>query len=136
MLTQIIRAIRGTEEKLDSLLTDFAANCARELLAAHGLAEIEIDHIRRNFKVEPPIASIDSQRTTRAILSSKTPLPQSRLELVRVQRPTRPTDQVEPIRPPTPNCDLWSGPEVVAALSVVVAAMVALVFCLAAIFQS
>jgi hypothetical protein len=136
MLTNIIRVLQGTEEKLATLLTDFAPNYTRELLASHGLAKIEIDHIRRTFQVEPPIVPIHSGRTARAVLSSESPLPESRLKVVRVQRPTRPTDETEPIRPPAPNCDPWTGPEVVAALSVVGAAILALVSCLAAIFKS
>jgi trehalose-6-phosphatase len=45
MLTKITWALNWPGEKIENLLADLAANYAREVLAAHGLVEIEIDHI-------------------------------------------------------------------------------------------
>ena len=135
MLTTIIRALRWTDEKLENLLADLAANYARELLAAHGLVEIEIDHIRRNSKIEPMAEPIESEKINRSIPSSEATLYQGRLKIVPVEIAADPTEEVGSLRTPTPDCDLWSGPEVVAALCVAGAAIVALLFCLAAIFK-
>ena len=136
MLTKITRALNWADEKLQNLLADRAANYARELLAAHGLVEIEIDHIRRNLKVEPAAPPIESQRINRSIPSKQTPVPQTRLQVIQVDRATHANEQVQSLKPPTSNCDLWSGPEVVAALCVAGAAIAGLLFCLAAIFKS
>ena len=136
MLTKITRALNWADEKLQNLLADLAANYARELLAAHGLVEIEIDHIRRNVKVEPAVPPIESDRFNRSISSKQTPMPQTRLRVIQVDRATHPTEQVQSLKPPTSNYDLWSVPEVVAALCVAGAAIAGLLFCLAAIFKS
>jgi hypothetical protein len=136
MLTTIIRALRWIDQKLETLLAHLAANYARELLAAHGLVEIDIDHIRRNFKVEPAASPIETEKIHRFIPSNENPLPYARPEVIQVEGAPHSTEKVQPLRAPTPNCDLWSGPEVVAALSVAGAAIVALLFCLAAIFKS
>jgi hypothetical protein len=85
MLTKISRALRWTQEKLENLLAALAANYTRELLAAHGLVEIEIDHIRRNFKVEPDVAPIESEKIHRFIPSNENPPPHARPEVPRVQ---------------------------------------------------
>lgn len=135
MLTTIIKALRWTDEKLENLLADLAANYARELLAAHGLVEIEIDHIRRNSKIEPMVESIESEKINRSIPSNKATLYQGRLEIVPVETAADPPEDVGSIRTPTPDCDLWSGLEVVAALSIAGAAIVALLFSLAAILK-
>lgn len=136
MLTTTIKALRWTGAKLENLLVDLAANYARELLAAHGLVEIEIDHIRRNFQVEPAAASIENNKINRSIPSNENPRPHPRPEVIRVEGAPHSTEEVQSLRAPTPNFDLWSGPEVVAALSVAAAAIVALLFCLAAILKS
>jgi len=132
MLTTIIRVLRWTDEKLENLLADLAANYARELLAAHGLVEIEIDHIRRNSKIEP----IESEKINRSIPSNEATLYQGRPKIVPVETAADPTEEVGSLRTPAPECDLWSGPEVVATLCVAGAAIVALLFCLAAVFKS
>ena len=132
MLTTITRALRWTDEKLENLLADLAANYARELLAAHGLVEIEIDHIRRNSKIEP----IESEKINRSIPSNEATLYQGRPKIVPVETAADPTEEVGSLRTPAPECDLWSGPEVVATLCVAGAAIVALLFCLAAVFKS
>lgn len=136
MLSNLLKAIHWTSEKLENLLTDLAANYARELLTAHGLVEIEIDHIRRNSKIEPAVAFIENDRFNRSSAPNETPLPRPVVKVIRVERAIHPTEEIEPLGRPTPNCDLWSGPEVVAALSVAGAAIVGLLFCLAAIFKS
>ena len=136
MLTTIIRALRWTDEKLENLLADLAANYARELLAAHGLWEVEIDHIRRNSKIEPVEEPIESGKINRSIPSKNATLYQGRPEIVPVETAADPTEGVGSLRTPTPDCGLWSGPEVVAALCVAGAAILALLFCLAAIFKS
>jgi hypothetical protein len=131
MLTKITRALNWADEKLENLLADLAANYARELLAAHGLVEIEIDHIRRNLKVEPAVPPIESDRVSRVIPSNQTLAPQTRLRVIQADRATHPTEQGQSLKPPTSKCDLWSGPEVVAALCVAGAAIAGLLFCLA-----
>jgi hypothetical protein len=136
MLTTIIRALRWTDEKLENLLADLAANYARELLAAHGLVEIEIDHIRRNSKIEPIVEPTESEKIRRSTPSKKAMLYQGRPEIVPVETAADPTEEVGSLRAPTPDCALWSGPEVVATLCVAGAAIVALLFCLTAIFKS
>jgi len=136
MLTKITGALQWVDEKLENLLADLAANYGRDLLAAHGLVEFEIDHIRRNLKVEPVVLPTDSNRTNRSIPSKQTPVPQTPLKVIRLKGATHPIDQVQSLRAPTSNCDLWSGPEVVAALCVAGAAIASLLFCLAAIFKS
>jgi hypothetical protein len=136
MLTRIIRALRWTDEKLENLLVDLAANYARDLLAAHGPVEIEFDRIRRNSKVESEVAPIESgEKITRFVPLNEDPLTQTRLEVIYAERLV-PSDPGVPHRASTPNCDVWSGPEVVAALSIAIAAIVALLFCLTAIFKS
>jgi hypothetical protein len=135
MLTTVIRALRWSDEKLENLLADLAANYPRELLAAHGLVEIEIDHIRRNSKIEPMVEPIESEKVNRSIPSNEATLYQGRPKIVPVETAVDPTEEVASLRTPTPDCDLWSGPEVVAALCVAGAAIVALLFCLAAIFK-
>lgn len=135
MLTTIIKALRWTDEKLENLLADLAANYARELLAAHGLVEIEIDHIRRNSKIEPMVEPIESEKIDRSIPSDEATLYQGRPKIVSIETAADPTQEVGSLRTPKPDCDLWSGPEVVAALCVAGAAIIALLFCLAAIFK-
>ena len=76
MLTTVIRALRWTDGKLQNLLADLAANYARELLAAHGLVEIEIDHIRTNYTVEPAVISIEAQKITRFVPQNENPVSQ------------------------------------------------------------
>ena len=136
MLTKITRALQWAGEKLENLLADLAANYARELLAAHGLVEIEIDHIRRNLKAEPAVLPIESGKINRSIASKQTSVAQPRLEVIRVERAIRPAKQLQSLQALKSNCDLWSGPEVVAALCVAGAAIASLLFCLAAIFKS
>ena len=136
MLTKITRALHWADEKLKNLLADLAANYARDLLAAHGLGEIEIDHIRRNSKIEPVVEPIESEKIGRSIPSKKATLYQGRPQIVPVETAADPTEEVGSLRTPTPDCDLWNGPEVVAALCVAGAAIVALLFCLAAVFKS
>ena len=128
MLTKITRALNWADEKLENLLADLAANYARELLAAHGLVEIEIDHIRRNSKVEPG----QTEKTDRSALPNKTLLPQTHLEVIPAERFVPGVSH----RVPKSTCDLWSGPEIVAALCVAGAALAGLLFCLAAIFKA
>ena len=135
MLTKITRALNWADEKLENLLADLAANYARELLAAHGLVEIEIDHIRRNLKVEAAISPIENDKINRSI-PFKTRVPQTGLELIQVERATYPIEQVHSLQAPTSNCKPWSGPEVVAALCVAGAAIAGLIFSLAALFKS
>ena len=136
MLTKITRALNWADEKLENLLADLAANYARELLAAHGLFELEIDHIKRNSRVEPAVASIEGEKIDRSIASNENALPQIHLKVIRLEGAPYPTEEDESPRAPAPNCDPWSGPEVLAALCVAGAAIVALLFCLAAIFKS
>jgi hypothetical protein len=128
MLTKITRALNWADEKLENLLADLAANYARELLAAHGLVEMEIDHIRRNSKVEP----VQTEKTDRSAGLNETLLPQTHLEVIPAERFVPGVSH----RVPTSNCDLWSGPEIVAALCVAGAALASLLFCLAAILKS
>jgi hypothetical protein len=135
MLTKITRALIWADEKLENLLADLAANYARELLATHGLFELEIDHIKRNSWVEPAVAPI-GEKINRSIAPNENALPQTHLKVIRLEGAPHPTEEDESPRAPTPNCDLWSGPEVLAALCVAGAAIVALLFCLAAIFKS
>ena len=135
MLTKITGALQWVDEKLENLLADLAANYARELLAAHGLVEFEIDHIRRNVKVEPVVPPAGSNRTNRSIPSKQTPVPQTRLKVIRLEGATHPIEQVRSLQA-TSSCDLWSGPEVVAALCVAGAAIAGLLFCLASLFKS
>ena len=131
MLTKITRALNWADEKLENLLADLAANYAHELLAAHGLVEIEIDHIRRNVKVEP----IENEKSDRSARPNETLLPQTHREVIHPERFV-PGDAAVSHRAPASHCDLWSGPEIVAALCVAGAAIAALLFCLAAIFKS
>ena len=135
MLTKITRALHWADEKLENLLADLAANYARELLAAHGLVEIEIDHIRRNLKAEPAVPPIESDKINRSIASEQTSVAQTGLEVIQVERAINPNKRVQSLQAPTLHCDLWSGPEVVAALCVAGAAIAGLLFCLAAIFK-
>lgn len=135
MLTKITRALHWADEKLENLLADLAANYARELLAAHGLVEIEIDHIRRNLKAEPAVPPIESDKINRSITSEQTSVAQTGLEVIQVERAINPNKQVQSLQAPTSRCDLWSGPEVVAALCVAGAAIAGVLFCLAAIFK-
>ena len=135
MLTKITRALHWADEKLENLLADLAANYARELLAAHGLVEIEIDHIRRNVKAEPAAPPIESDKINRSIASEQTSVAQTGLEVIQVERAINPNKQVQSLQTPTSHCDLWSGPEVVATLCVAGAAIAGLLFCLAAIFK-
>ena len=136
MLTNIIRALRCTDEKLQNLLADLAADYARELLTAHGLVEIEIDHIQRTSKAKPAVVPIDSEKINLSIPYNETARTRTDLDVFRVETTVNPTIKVDTFQIPTPNCASWSGPEVVAALSVAAAAIVALLFCLAAIFKS
>jgi hypothetical protein len=136
MLTNIIRALWWTEEKLDNLLTDFAANHARELLAAHSVVEIEIDYIRRNSRLEPAVGPIETEKINRSIPYHETTRSDGRPELIRVDTASDATEEAGSFQRTTPNCHLWTGLEVVAALSVAGAAIVGLLFCLAAIFKS
>jgi hypothetical protein len=135
MLTNIIRALWWTEEKLANALTDLAANYARELLAAHGVVELEIDHISSNSRLEPAVEPIETEKINRSIPYPETTSSDGRLELVRVDAASDPKEEAGSFRRTTPNCQLWTGPEVVAALSVAGAAIVGLLFCLAAIFK-
>jgi len=128
------RALNWADEKLENLLADLAANYARELLAAHGLVELEIDHIKTNKRGEPSGASIQSEKINWSIPSNEDSLPEPRLEDFRVRAP-RPTGEIEPLGAAKPNCALWSGPEIVAALCVAGAAIVGLLSCLAAILR-
>ncbi|MBV8212038.1 MAG: hypothetical protein JOZ08_02285 [Verrucomicrobia bacterium] len=136
MLTQTIKALRWTEEKLENLLAHFAANYARELLMAHGLVEVEIDHIRRNLKTGPARATTENTSIDRSIPSNGGPSTQTHLEVFKAERPSRSIDGVTSLGAATSNCSLWSGPEIVAALCVAGAAIAGLLFCLAAIFKS
>lgn len=135
MLTKITRALLWADEKLENLLADLAANYARELLAAHGVVEIEIDHIRRNLKAEPAVPPIESDKINRSIASEQTSVARTGLEVIQVERAINPNKQVQSLQAPTSRCDLWSGPEVVAALCVAGAAIAGVLFCLAAIFK-
>ena len=135
MLTQITRALHWADDKLENLLADLAANYARELLAAHGIVEIEIDHIRRNLKTEPAVPPSGSEKVNPSIASKQTSVAQTGLEVIQVGRAIHPHKQVQSPQARTSHCDLWSGPEVVAALCVAGAAIVALLICLAAIFK-
>lgn len=101
MLTTIIRALRWTDEKLENLLADLAANYARELLAAHGLVEIEIDHIRRNSKIEPMVEPIEIEKINRPIPSNEATLYQGRPKIVPVEPAADPTEEVGSLRTPT-----------------------------------
>ena len=136
MLTKITRALHWADEKLEKLLAYLAANYARELLAAHGIVEIEIDHIRRNLKAEPAVRPSESDKVNPSIASRQTSVAQTGLEAIQVGRAIHPPKQVQSTQARTSHCDLWSGPEAVAALCVAGAAIVALLFCLAAIFKS
>ena len=136
MLTKITRALHWADEKLENLLADLAANYARELLAAHGLVEIEIDHIRRNPKVDAAVPPIESGTINRFFAPKQTPTARTRLEVMELDRAIHPTGQLQSLQVQRSNCDLWSGPEVVAALCVAGAAIAGLLFCLAAIFKS
>jgi hypothetical protein len=135
MSLTIIRALRWTEEKLEHLLADLAANYARELLTAHGLVEIEIDHLTRS-KVEPAVEPIENEKTNGSISSNDATLYQSRSKIVPIETMLDSMEDVESLRTPTPHYDLWSGPETLAALCVAGAAIVALLVCLAAILKS
>ncbi|MFY9985770.1 MAG: hypothetical protein WAM44_08690 [Chthoniobacterales bacterium] len=135
MLTNIVRALRWTEEKLDNLLADSAANYARELLAAHGVAEIEIDHIKRSSRVERGVGPIEAEEITRSVPYYETTPSDGRLQLIRVDTASDPTKEAGSFRRTTPNCHLWTGFELVAALIVAGAAIFGLIFCLAAIFK-
>jgi len=135
MLTQITRALSWAAEKLENLLADLAVNYARELLAARGLVEIEIDHIRRNLKVEPAVPPTDRDKINRSIPSDENPPSQTSLEVIRTERFVPCNPGVSRLAPMS-HCDLWSGPEIVAALCVAGAAIAALLFCVAAIFKS
>lgn len=48
MLQKMMAAMKWIAEKPEGLLGGFGEDYARELLAAHGLLEIEADHLRRN----------------------------------------------------------------------------------------
>ena len=135
MLTKITRALHWADEKLENLLADLAANYARELLAAHGLVEIEFDHIRRNLKAEPAVPPIESDKINRSIASEQTSVAQTGLEVIQVERAINPNKRVQSLQAPTSHCDLWIGPEVVAALCVAGAVIAGVLFCLAAIFK-
>jgi hypothetical protein len=136
MLSYIVKATSWTSEKLENLLTDLAANYARDLLTGHGLVEMEIDHIRVNSKIEAAIAPVENGEINRSIPAIETPLPQIFVKVIRLDRPSYPTVRVESLGRSTPNWNLWSGLEIVAALCVAGAAIAALLFCLAAIFKS
>jgi hypothetical protein len=128
MLTKITRALNWADEKLEHLLADLAANHARELLAAHGLAEIEIDQVRRNSKVEP----VQTEKTDRSAGLNEALPPQTHLAVICAERFVPGVSH----RVPKSTCDLWSGPEILAALCVAGAALASLLFCLAAIFKA
>jgi hypothetical protein len=134
MLTTITRALQWADEKFENLLTDLAENYARELLASHGLVELEIDHIRKKFQLEPAVALSENDKINRSISSQDATL--SRSKIVPIQTMVDSMKDVESLRTPTTHYDLWSGPETLAALCVAGAAIVALLFCLAAILKS
>jgi hypothetical protein len=134
MLTTITRALQWADEKFENLLTDLAANYARELLASHGLVELEIDHIRRKFQLEPAVAPSENDKINRSISSQDATL--SRSKIVPIETMVDSMKDVELLRTPTTHYDLWTGPETLAALCVAGAAIVALLFCLAAILKS
>ena len=48
MIEKFTGALEWAAGKLENLFRETGENYARELLAAHGLLEIEADHIRRN----------------------------------------------------------------------------------------
>jgi hypothetical protein len=135
MLTNIVRALRWTEEKLCNLLADFAANYARELLSARGVAEIEIDHIKSSSRVERGVGPTEAEMITLSVPYYETTPSDGRLELIRVDTASDPTRKAGSFRRTTPNCHLWTGFELVAALIVAGAAIFGLIFCLAAIFK-
>ncbi|MBV9877437.1 MAG: hypothetical protein JO025_22100 [Verrucomicrobia bacterium] len=135
MLTTIIRALRWTDEKLQNLLADLATSYARELLAAHGLVEIDIDHIKMNYRVEWGLGPIAAEMITFSVPYYETTPSDGRLELIRVDTASDPTRKAGSFRRTTPNCHLWTGFELVAALIVAGAAIFGLIFCLAAIFK-
>lgn len=136
MLTNIARALWRTEEKLDDLLIDFATNYPRESLAVCGLVEIENHHIRRNSVVETGVGPTANEKADRSIPYRETTPSDGRPELIWVYTASDPTEEVGSIRRTTPNCRVWTAPEVVAALSVAGAAIVGLLLCLAPIFKS
>lgn len=51
MLKRLISTLDWLCEKLEDFLRDFAANYARELLSAHGLIDVEVEHIRSKMGV-------------------------------------------------------------------------------------
>jgi hypothetical protein len=54
MIKKFTEALEWVAGKLENLFRETGENYARELLAAHGLLEIEADHIRQNTaKGEP-----------------------------------------------------------------------------------
>jgi hypothetical protein len=52
MLGKLQGIVNWISDKLDGLAREIGANYVRELLAAHGLIDIEIDHIRRKLTKE------------------------------------------------------------------------------------
>jgi hypothetical protein len=49
MSKRLIAILDRLDDKLQALVRDVAENYGRELLAAHGLIEPEVDHIRKKM---------------------------------------------------------------------------------------
>jgi hypothetical protein len=61
MLNRLIAILDRLDDKLQSSVRDFAEDCGREMLAAHGLIEPEIDHIRKKMDADESVESKERQ---------------------------------------------------------------------------
>jgi hypothetical protein len=51
MLKRLISTLDWLCARLEDFVCDFAANYARELLSAHGLIDLEVEHIRNKMGI-------------------------------------------------------------------------------------
>jgi hypothetical protein len=61
MLQKLRQALEWLGAKLEHVFQQFGEDYARELLAAHGLLDIETDHIRRKRAADERADQIDYQ---------------------------------------------------------------------------